>query len=225
MIKEALNKIKSELPPHVKLVAVSKYHPLESIIEAYDAGQRIFAESRAQELHSKIQKIEKQRLKDENFLKDISFHFIGHLQRNKLKLVLPYVDLVESVDSVRLLTAIQKWAASEDKIINVLLQLHIAEEESKQGLTKEEILSILDEAESYPNVRFKGLMGMATFTEDVDKIKSEFQTISNFFSLIKEKYKALPLEELSIGMSGDYSIAIDYGSTMIRLGTIIFGSR
>ena len=138
---------------------------------------------------------------------------------------MPYVDLVESVDSVRLLTAIQKWAASEDKIINVLLQLHIAEEESKQGLTKEEILSILDEAESYPNVRFKGLMGMATFTEDVDKIKSEFQTISNFFSLIKEKYKALPLEELSIGMSGDYSIAIDYGSTMIRLGTIIFGSR
>ncbi len=226
MIKETLNIIKLELPPQVKLVAVSKFHPIESIIEAYESGQRIFAESRAQELLEKVETIEELRCeRGEDFLQDISFHFIGHLQRNKLKMVLPYVDLVQSVDSIRLLKSIQTWAANANTKINVLLQLHIAEEESKQGFTKDEIVYILDNAMSFPNVSFSGLMGMATFTEDQEKIKNEFHTIYSFFKSIKEKYKNLPLKELSIGMSGDYHLAIEYGSTMIRIGTLIFGSR
>ena len=243
MIEKIINRLQRELPATVKLVAVSKFHPFEAIEEAYHAGQRIFAESRPQELVAKIRRLEEKRQEmiaqaeqeggdrsaAESYMSDIQWHFIGHLQTNKLKMVLPYVDLVHSVDSVRLLDAIQSWASANDRMINVLLEPHVAAEESKQGFAAEEIHEILAKAAdgAWSNVSFKGLMGMATFTEDEEVIRQDFSLIRKIFDDCREKYPALAADftQLSIGMSDDYPIAIEYGSTMVRIGSMIFGER
>ncbi len=221
-IKENITQIIRELPSDVKLVAVSKFHPVESIMEAYGAGQRVFAESRPQELAAKVPAMESW-LSANGMQNDIVWHFIGHLQTNKLKMVLPYASLVQSVDSLHLLEAIEKWGRDNGKVVAVLLEYHIASEESKQGFSEEEIKGILSDAGRFPHIRFRGLMGMATFTEDESVIRSDFSRISLLF---KEVSSSIPdFSELSIGMSGDYRIAIEYGSTMVRIGTMIFGER
>ena len=221
-IKENITQIIRELPSDVKLVAVSKFHPVESIMEAYGAGQRVFAESRPQELAAKVPAMESW-LSANGMQNDIVWHFIGHLQTNKLKMVLPYASLVQSVDSLHLLEAIEKWGRGNGKVVAVLLEYHIASEESKQGFSEEEIKGILSDVGRFPHIRFRGLMGMATFTEDESVIRSDFSRISLLF---KEVSSSIPdFSELSIGMSGDYRIAIEYGSTMVRIGTMIFGER
>ncbi len=221
-IKENITQIIRELPSDVKLVAVSKFHPVESIMEAYGAGQRVFAESRPQGLAAKVPAMESW-LSANGMQNDIVWHFIGHLQTNKLKMVLPYASLVQSVDSLHLLEAIEKWGRGNGKVVAVLLEYHIASEESKQGFSEEEIKGILSDAGRFPHIRFRGLMGMATFTEDESVIRSDFSRISLLF---KEVSSSIPdFSELSIGMSGDYRIAIEYGSTMVRIGTMIFGER
>lgn len=221
-IKENITQIIRELPSDVKLVAVSKFHPVESIMEAYGAGQRVFAESRPQELAAKVPAMESW-LAANGMQNDIVWHFIGHLQTNKLKMVLPYASIVQSVDSLHLLEAIEKWGRDNGKVVAVLLEYHIASEESKQGFSEEEIKGILSDVGRFPHIRFRGLMGMATFTEDESVIRSDFSRISLLF---KEVSLSIPdFSELSIGMSGDYRIAIEYGSTMVRIGTMIFGER
>lgn len=221
-IKENITQIIRELPSDVKLVAVSKFHPVESIMEAYGAGQRVFAESRPQELAAKVPAMESW-LAANGMQNDIVWHFIGHLQTNKLKMVLPYASIVQSVDSLHLLEAIEKWGRDNGKVVAVLLEYHIASEESKQGFSEEEIKGILSDVGRFPHIRFRGLMGMATFTEDESVIRSDFSRISLLF---KELSSSIPdFSELSIGMSGDYRIAIEYGSTMVRIGTMIFGER
>ena len=231
MIKDIINRLKGELPATVKLVAVSKFHPFEAILEAYEAGQRIFAESRPQELLAKVKRLEEIRAErgEPDYMSDIEWHFIGHLQTNKLKMVLPYVSLVQSVDSLRLLDAIDSWGRTNDKVISVLLEPHVAAEESKQGFSCEEILDVLKAVseEKYPNIRFKGLMGMATFTDDDEVIKSDFAAIRSIYDEARVSFPILvpDFTELSIGMSDDYPIAIEYGSTMVRIGSMIFGAR
>ena len=218
-----------ELPAAVRLVAVSKFHPFEAIEAAYAAGQRVFAESRPQELLSKIQRLEAIRAErgEPDYMSDIEWHFIGHLQTNKLKMVLPYVSLVQSVDSLRLLDAIEIWAAANDKVINVLLEPHVAAEESKQGFDPSEIADVLSHAADYTHVRFKGLMGMATFTDDESVIRSDFKALRSIYDLVRHDFASLSgdFTELSIGMSDDYKIAIEYDSTMVRIGSKIFGER
>ncbi|MDD7552464.1 MAG: YggS family pyridoxal phosphate-dependent enzyme [Candidatus Cryptobacteroides sp.] len=218
MISDNLNIIKEQLPPEVKLVAVSKFHPLEAIMEAYDAGQRCFAESRPQELKKKVEAVEAG--------KEIEWQFIGHLQTNKLKMVLPYVDLVQSVDSLHLLDAINGWGRENGKQVKVLLELHVAAEESKQGFVEEEVLDILFRAEKYRNIVFCGLMGMATNTDCEEDIRADFARISSFMDYLKDLFPELEdFRELSIGMSDDWKIALEYGATMVRIGTSIFGPR
>ena len=226
MIKETIKKLNSELPATVKLVAVSKFHPFEAIEEAYQAGQRIFAESRPQELLAKVKRLEEIRaVRGETYMSDIEWHFIGHLQTNKLKMVLPYVSLVQSVDSVRLLESINVWGNANGKLIDVLLEPHVAAEETKQGFSSEEIFEILSDAERYGNICFRGIMGMATFTDDESVIRSDFETIRNIFDSARSRYQKESFSELSIGMSDDYPIAMEYGSTMVRIGSMIFGIR
>ncbi len=243
MIEKIIKRLNVELPATVKLVAVSKFHPFEAIEEAYRAGQRIFAESRPQELVAKVRRLEEIRQEmiaraeqdggdlsaAESYMSDIQWHFIGHLQTNKLKMVLPYVNLIHSVHSVRLLDAIQSWAAANDRKINVLLEPHVAAEESKQGFEAEEIYEILANAAdgAWSNVAFKGLMGMATFTEDEEIIRRDFSSIRTIFDNCRERYPSIAegFTQLSIGMSDDYPIAIEYGSTMVRIGSMIFGER
>ena len=225
MIKDIINRLHSELPAAVKLVAVSKFHPFESIEEAYEAGQRIFAESRPQELQAKVRQLQEQRPD----MGDVEWHFIGHLQTNKLKMVLPYVALVQSVDSVRLLDAIESWAGANDRVINVLLEPHVAAEQTKQGFAEDEIYSILQSAVKgeYKHVRFCGIMGMATFTDDVEIVRSDFAALRSIFDNCRLRFPEITSEfkELSIGMSDDYPVAIEYGSTMVRIGSMIFGER
>ena len=232
MIKDIINTLNKELPATVKLVAVSKFHPFESIEEAYEAGQRIFAESRPQELLAKVRRLEEIRLeRGGDYMADIEWHFIGHLQTNKLKMVLPYVSLVHSVDSERLLTAIDSWGAANGKVIDVLLEPHVASEESKQGFSPSEIYDIMDAASSdewrYGNIRFKGIMGMATFTEDESVIRQDFSALRDIHEKVRALYPSVAEDftELSIGMSDDYTIALEYGSTMVRIGSMIFGAR
>lgn len=216
MIKENLDKIKSGLPSDVKLVAVSKFHPVEELMEAYDAGQRVFGENRPQELAAKVPQLPS----------DIEWHFIGHLQTNKLKMVLPYAHLVQSVDSSHLLDEINKWGKANGKVINILLELHIGAEETKQGFYEEEVLDILFRAEKYANICFCGLMGMASHTDDQDMIRADFQRIAAFKEYLDDLFPELEhFKELSIGMSDDHQIAIECGSTMVRVGTAIFGPR
>ena len=216
MIEENINRIKLELPSGVKLVAVSKFHPLEAILEAYQAGQTVFGENRPQELSMKAVQLPQ----------DIEWHFLGHLQTNKLKMVLPYATLVQSVDSVHLLEAIDNWGSANDKVISVLLELHIGAEETKQGFHEEEILDILFHAEGYKNIRFCGLMGMASHTEDKEVINADFERIDTFMAYLVDLFPELEsFNQLSIGMSDDWPIAVQHGSTMVRIGTAIFGAR
>ena len=202
-----------------RLVAVSKTKPVEDLQEAYDAGQRIFGENKAQEMTQKELELPK----------DIEWHMIGHMQRNKVKYIAPYVSLIHSVDSLKLLKEIDKQAAKNDRTISVLLQIHIAEEETKFGLDKNELSTLLHDL-SLPelkNVRIVGLMGMATFTEDKEQVRKEFKYLKSLFE--EARQDELPdnvdLQELSMGMSGDYEMAIEEGSTLIRIGSAIFGAR
>ena len=229
MIKETIKRLHNELPATVKLVAVSKFHPFEAIESAYAAGQRIFAESRPQELQAKVRMLEQIRAErgEPDYMNDVQWHFIGHLQTNKLKMVLPYVSLVQSVDSERLLAAINKWAVDNGTVINVLLEPHVAAEETKQGFSPQEIIDVISRAGDYEAVCFKGRMGMATFTEEESVIRADFAEISSLKENILKTYPELAedFSELSIGMSDDYPIAVEYGSTMVRIGSMIFGSR
>lgn len=211
--------LKNELPSTVKLVAVSKFNPVEAIQEAYDAGQRIFGESRPQELQQKVSLLPH----------DIKWHFIGHLQTNKLKMVLPYADMVHSVDSERLLFEMEKYAVKNNLKVKCLLELFVAQEESKQGFSEEELFQLLDSLQDKPleGIQICGLMGMASFTDDTEQIRAEFQRLKSVFDAVRGKYiSTLPqFNELSMGMSGDYRIAVECGSTMVRIGTTIFGAR
>ncbi|MCR5463288.1 MAG: YggS family pyridoxal phosphate-dependent enzyme [Bacteroidales bacterium] len=217
MVADNLKSVLSKLPPEVKLVAVSKFHPTEDILEAYNSGQRRFGENRPQEFASKVAELPG----------DIEWHFIGHLQTNKLKLVLPYASLVESVDSQRLLDAIEKWGSEHDKVIDVLLELHLGAEETKGGFTEEEILDILrpDRRLSYQHVRFRGLMGMATNTDDQSVVEADFARIEAFKNSLEEYFSLPGFTELSIGMSHDWPLALMHGATIVRIGTAIFGPR
>ena len=229
MIGDVIHKLNRELPAAVKLVAVSKFHPFEAIEEAYAAGQRVFAESRPQELLAKVKRLEEIRTErgESDYMSDIEWHFIGHLQTNKLKMVLPYVTLIQSVDSLRLLEAINTWGLANGKVINVLLEPHVAAEDSKQGFSVDETLMLLGRTEKFTALCFKGLMGMATFTEDESVIRSDFSRIRSIYDAALTSCPGLAdtFTELSIGMSDDYPIAIEYGSTMVRIGSMIFGSR
>ncbi len=229
MIKDTINKLRSELPATVKLVAVSKFHPFEAIEEAYQAGQRIFAESRPQELLAKVRRLDEIRAErgEPGYMSDVEWHFIGHLQTNKLKMVLPYVSLVQSVDSMHLLEAIDKWGDANAKVIDVLLEPHVASEQTKQGFAPDELMNVLSSSDEYGHIRFRGIMGMATFTDDQAVVRSDFSRIKALYDNIREAYPGLVSDftELSIGMSDDYPIAVGYGSTMVRIGSMIFGER
>ncbi|WP_375604995.1 YggS family pyridoxal phosphate-dependent enzyme [Flavobacterium davisii] len=218
-IPQNLNNIKSSLPPHVTLVAVSKTKPVTDLMEAYQAGQRIFGENKIQEMTDKW----------EQMPKDIQWHMIGHVQTNKVKYMAPFVSLIHGVDSLKLLQEINKQALKNNRVINCLLQIFIADEESKFGLDEnelEEILLTLQNDNSLQNIKIVGLMGMATFTDDENQIKKEFLHLKSIFDTYKKIETAnLKLETLSMGMSGDYVLAIECGSTMIRVGSSIFGTR
>jgi len=218
-VKENLREVLASLPAGVKLVAISKYHPNEYIEAAYAEGQRIFGESHEQEL----------RQKHTTLPKDIEWHFIGHLQTNKVKYIAPYVSMVEAVDSLKLLREIEKQAAKCDRVINVLLELHIAEEATKYGLTLDDCRELLAGGEwrQMEHVRICGLMMMASNVDDDQQIANEFETASHFFNEIKAQYFANDDDfcERSWGMSDDYPIAVAHGSTMVRIGTRIFGPR
>ncbi len=216
MVSDSLRSLYEKLPSDVKLVAVSKFHPVERLMEAYRAGQRIFGENRPQELAAKVPQMPS----------DVEWHFIGHLQTNKLKLVLPYVTLVQSVDSFHLLEAIDKWGSDNGKTIDVLLELHLGAEETKHGFSEEEILMLFG-GSTPKNIRIRGLMGMATNTEDEALVEADFARIEALFKRIREDHPELKdtFTELSIGMSGDWPIAVKHGATMVRIGTDIFGAR
>ncbi len=225
MIEDRIIAIRQELPPDVKLVAVSKFHPVEAIREAYAAGQRVFGENRPQEFFRKVQEVAAWKV-HEVPRNEVEWHFIGHLQTNKLKLVLPYAQLVQSVDSQHLLDAIQDWGKANGRVVNVLLELHIGAEQTKTGFKEEEVLDILFRADKYKNVRFCGLMGMATHTDSEADIRADFARIADFRAYLQDLFPELTdFRELSIGMSGDWRIALDYGATIVRIGTAIFGER
>ena len=232
MIKETINKLNSELPAAVKLVAVSKFHPFESIEEAYQAGQRIFAESRPQELAAKVKTLEARRaeLGDPSYMADIEWHFIGHLQTNKLKMVLPYVSLIQSVDSVRLLEAIDNWGRANNKVSNVLLECFISSDETKQGFSEQEVQDIVSGSVKYGHVHISGVMGMATYTDDEAVVRADFRRLKEISDMLQDWIGeggniGADCKEISMGMSGDYPIAIEEGSTMVRVGSMIFGER
>ena len=218
-ISSEIERLNNELPSTVKLVAVSKFNPSEAIMEAYQAGQRIFGESRPQELLQKVQELPG----------DIQWHFIGHLQTNKLKMVLPYASLIHSVDSERLLMEINKYAVKNNLKVKCLLELFVAQEETKQGFSKEELMQLMEKLQQEPleGVEICGLMGMASFVDDEQQIRGEFAALKEAFDQIREKYISTHpnFNELSMGMSGDYKIAVEMGSTMVRIGTTIFGAR
>lgn len=217
-IQSNLNTIKATLPEHVTLVAVSKTKPVSDLMQAYEAGQRIFGENKIQEMTEKW----------EQMPKDIQWHMIGHVQSNKVKFMAPYVTLIHGVDSLKLLQEINKQALKNNRIIDCLLQIYIAEEESKFGLDENELNELLTSAEfkELKNIRILGLMGMATFTEDQNQIKKEFTHLKNIFDSIKNpKTENCSLSTISMGMSGDYQLAIECGSTMVRIGSSIFGGR
>ena len=217
-IEQNLKKIKSQLPEQITLVAVSKTKPNSDILEAYNAGHRVFGENKIQELVDK----------HENLPKDIEWHMIGHVQRNKVKYMAEFVSLIHGVDNFKLLKEINKQAKKHDRIINCLLQIKIASEDSKFGMTVKETSDILQSKEftELENVTIKGVMGMATFTDNQEQIKEEFQYLKQSFEDLKqfESFNFKP-ETISMGMSGDYQLAIDCGSTMIRVGSSIFGAR
>lgn len=215
-VADNINQLKSTLPSHVTLVAVSKTKPESMIQEAYDGGQRIFGENKVQELCRK----------QENLPKDIEWHMIGHLQSNKVKYIAPFVSLIHGVDSIKLLQEINKQGKKNNRVIPVLLQCHIAQEETKFGFDVEEIKNALKENDvtSYDHIEFKGVMGMATFTDNSEQVRQEFALLQSIFTQLKPLFNA-SFDTISMGMSGDYTIAIEEGSTMIRVGSALFGSR
>jgi len=218
-VRENLRRIAPTLPHGVRLVAISKFHPASYIREAYDEGQRIFGESHEQELAQKVKELPQ----------DIEWHFIGHLQTNKVKYIAPYISMIESADSLRLLREIDKQAARCGRVIKVLLELHIAEEATKYGLTPDDCRQLLRSGEwrEMSHVKICGLMMMASLTDDVEQIGREFQTAKDLFDELKNEYFADDKDfcERSWGMSHDYTTAISHGSTMVRIGTAIFGPR
>ena len=219
IIVENFELIKSHIPAHVKLVAVSKFQPVSSMLEIYEQGQRIFGESKVQELVSKY----------ETLPNDIEWHFIGHLQTNKVKYIVPFVTLIHGVDSLRLLQEIDKCGQEINKTIDCLLQMHMAQEETKFGFSAKELEKVLNSSEfnALKNIRICGLMGMASYTDDENQIRKEFRWLAEYFNKIKTSYFCHDdfFNELSMGMSGDYQIAIEEGSTMVRVGSSIFGER
>ena len=218
-VKGHLRVVRSRLPEGVCLVAISKYHPVEYLQAAYEEGQRVFGESHEQELRQKVEVLPN----------DIQWHFIGHLQTNKVKYIAPYVSMIEAVDSLKLLKEIEKQGAKNNRVIDVLLELHIAEEETKYGLTLDACRQLLEEGEwrNMAHVRICGLMMMASYVEDEAQIRQEFRTAHNFFDEVKQRYFAESpyFTQRSWGMSHDYPIAVEEGSTMVRVGTAIFGPR
>ena len=218
-ISRRFREIWAEIPDRTRLVAVSKFHPASVVKEAYDAGQRIFGESRVQEIRSKYDELPK----------DIIWHFIGHLQTNKVRDIVPFVDMIESVDSLRLLREINLQGEKINRKINVLLQIHIAAEETKFGFTFDECRGILssEEVHNMKNICICGLMGMATFTDNQTQVRSEFAGLADFFREIKKEFfENVPeFKELSMGMSDDYLLAIEEESTLIRIGSKLFGQR
>ena len=214
-IQEQLQSLRAELPRQVRLVAVSKTKPNADLERAYEAGQRIFGENKIQEMTQKW----------ETLPKDIQWHMIGHVQTNKVKYMAPYVSLIHGVDRYKLLKEINKQGAKNNRIINCLLQMHIAQEETKFGFNQRELEEVVDNLKinPLPNIKIKGLMGMATFSENKNQIREEFKTLKQNFDWIQTQLTEVT--ELSMGMSGDYSIAIEEGSTMIRVGSKIFGHR
>lgn len=218
-ITENLNRYRASLPQGVELCAVSKFHPEASILEAYNVGQRVFGESRVQELVPKSQ----------NLPKDIEWHFIGHLQTNKVKYIAPFISLIHSGDSIKLLKEINSCAKKEGRVIDVLLQLHVAQEETKSGFLPSELYDYMatEEWRELKNIQLRGVMGMATFTDDESLIESEFKQIRKAFDDIKQQY--FPEDDkfsyCSMGMSDDYPLAIECGSNIVRVGTGIFGER
>lgn len=219
-IASEIIRLHNELPSTVKLVAVSKFHPASAVMEAYNAGQRVFGENRPQELFAKAKELPA----------DIEWHFIGHLQTNKLKMVLPFASIVESVDSLHLLEAIDRWGRDNSKVVDVLLEYHVAAEETKQGFDADEIRSILFSPEPFANIRFRGLMGMATLTSDENMIEADFGRIVSLFDELSARIGDSPkltadFNLRSFGMTHDYGIAVRMGANIVRIGTLIFGAR
>ena len=219
MIRENLQRIRQELPEGVLLVAVSKTKPVEDVLEAYEAGHRDFGENKVQELVAK----------KEALPGDIRWHMIGHLQTNKVKYIAPFVHLIHGVDSIKLLRTIDKEARKRERVQDVLLEIHIAEEPSKFGFVFDDLLPLMRKGEwkSLEHVRICGVMGMATFTEDKEQVRREFRYLHDCFDKLKEEFfaGAEHFREISMGMSGDYQIAVEEGSTIVRIGTLIFGER
>lgn len=219
-VASRLEAVAGSLPQHVSLVAVSKFHPAEAIRQAYDAGQRIFAESRVQEIVAKIPQLPA----------DIRWHFIGHLQTNKVRQIMPHVSLIHSIDSIRLLRTVDSEAARIGRTVDVLLQVHVAREETKFGFTPDELLAELPaqwQPADTPSVRVRGVMGMASLTDDNSRIAADFSEIARVFRELREGLfaRVATFDTISMGMSDDFGIAIDAGSTMVRIGTDIFGAR
>jgi len=218
-IQRNIEEIRKHIPAHVKLVCVSKFHPNETLLEAYQCGERVFGESKVQELCGK----------QESLPTDISWHFIGHLQSNKIKFIVPFVELIHGVDSYKLLEEINKQALKAGKTVNCLLQIHIAKEETKFGFSAEELIQTLSEGKwkALSGINICGLMGMATYTDNREQIRNEFKGLKGLLDLVKEQYfsEYPTFCELSMGMSDDYLLAIEEGSTLVRIGSSIFGHR
>ena len=218
-IPSNIKSLAHSIPKRVKIIAVSKTQPVSAVLEAYNSGQRVFGENRTQELCKK----------QEQLPMDIEWHMIGHLQTNKVKTIAGFVDYIHSVDSIKLLKTIDSCAQKANRTINCLLQVHIAQEQTKYGFDANELTELLshEKLNEFKHINIAGLMGMATFTQDSNTIKSEFRTLNQLFSNISEKYgdNYSHFKELSMGMSGDYTIAIEEGSTMVRIGSKIFGQR
>ena len=219
LISENIDHIKSQLPSAVKLVAVSKTKPVTDILEAYNSGQRIFGENRVQELLNKKDLLPG----------DIEWHLIGHLQSNKVKYIVPFVSMIQSVDSIKLLVSINSEAKKINRVIDCLLQIHIASEETKYGFSMCDLAENLrsEDVSMFRNIRLCGVMGMATFTSDISQVEKEFGYLRSCFNSLKKNYfnSILEFTEISMGMSGDYELAIKEGSTMVRIGSLIFGER
>ena len=218
-IAKNIERITAQLPQGVKLVAVSQFHPIERLQEAYAAGQRIFGENRAKELAAKAPQMPS----------DVEWHFIGHLQKNKVRMIMPWASTIQSIDSTELLQLVNKEAARIDRHVNVLLQLHVAKEQTKSGFTIDEVLKAASEGafSNLSNVTITGMMAMATFTSDMEQVASEFEQVHDIFVKLRDNYFAGDerFKEISMGMSDDWPIALQHGATLVRIGTDIFGQR
>ncbi len=218
-VKSHIDALRQSVPEHVKIVAVSKFHPTDEILEAYHNGQTVFGESRVQEITEKQPALPA----------DIEWHFVGSLQRNKVKFIAPFISLIHSLDSERLMRTIEKQAAANNRKIACLLQLHVADEETKSGFSPDECREFLAEGtwRECPHIQLAGVMGMATYTDNLEQVREEFRLIKSLFDEFKQQYFADDenFKEISMGMSGDYAIAVEEGATIIRVGTLIFGER